>query len=71
MLWVSAQSHSNNETSEEVYHVETNLKKGDTKLVKISVNDIYAKKPNLDTSKNLIAIHVQNDVISQGILFYH
>lgn len=52
-----------------MYHIETNLKKGDTKLVEIPVKDIYFKKPNLDTSKNLIAIHVQNDVISQGIPF--
>jgi hypothetical protein len=43
-----------------------NMKKGESKLVELHIMDIYSRIPNIDSSKNLIAINVQNDVISQG-----
>lgn len=50
----------------EIYHEELKLRKGQASLVSISISDIYQKRPNLDTHKNVIVIQVQNEVKSKG-----
>ena len=40
--------------------------KGDEMYVTINMRDIFIKQIELDTNKNLIVVHVQNDIIESG-----
>ena len=42
------------------------MKKGEEHSYKIPISDIYAKEPNLDPSKNMMVLKVQNEIILKG-----
>lgn len=40
--------------------------KGDEMYVTLNMKDIFVKQVELSTSKNLIVVHVQNEVVEKG-----
>lgn len=50
----------------ELFHQDFSLSKGEKKNIKIYMSTIFSKKPDISVHKNVIAIEVQNEVVSQG-----
>ena len=57
---------TSNRVKKEILHEETKMQKNDDMYYTINMKDIFTKQIELNTSKNLIVIHVQNEIVESG-----
>jgi hypothetical protein len=66
MSAVGEDSTEKEQKTNEVFHQDFTISKGDNKNFKIYLSDIFKKKPDISVHQNAIAIEVQSEVLSRG-----